>query len=305
MSLPILHAAHEAHEAHGSILEAIGEILLDGLLDTLKILPFLFLTYLLMELLEHRAGDRIKSGISRAGRVGPLVGGAVGLLPQCGFSALSAGLFSGRVITIGTLLAVFFATSDEMLPIFIASAVPAGQILLILGIKFAVAVAVGFLADLLLHARVSKITVPELCAEENCHCENGILRSALHHTCHIGVFILVVNLALGALFCLVGQERIAAAVGGLPVVRELIGALIGLIPNCAASVALATLYAEGLVPLGVLIAGLLPAAGAGILVLLRTNRPRRMSIAILGALVLVGALVGILIDLTPLASLSI
>ncbi len=286
----------------GNFFATAWEIISDALLDTAKLLPFLFLTYLFMEFLEHRAGDRLKTAVGRAGRVGPLAGAALGLLPQCGFSAVAAGLYSARVVTVGTLIAVFLATSDEMIPVLLGSAVPLHRVFLLLGIKFTVAVVAGFVADLLFRTKEAP-HMTDICEEEHCHCEKGIFRSALHHTLHIVLFVLAVNLALGTVLTLVGQERIAVLVGGLPILRELLGALIGLIPNCAASVALASFYAAGVVPAGVMLAGLLPGAGAGLLVLVRTNRPRRQTVFLLLALVLIGTGVGVLFDLTPLGAL--
>lgn len=299
MTPTLLHAA--AGEP-ATFPQIAGGILLDAVLDTLKILPFLFLTYLFMEFLEHKAGDKLKTAVQKAGRVGPLAGGALGLLPQCGFSAVAAGLYSGKVITVGTLLAVFLATSDEMLPVLLGSAIPVKQVFVILGIKFLTAILVGFVADLIFRKRQRELHVTDICEEEHCHCENGIFRSALHHTLHITLFLLLINLALGTVFTLVGQERIAAAVGEMPVLREMLGALVGLIPNCAASVAIATLYAKGAIPVGVMLAGLLPGAGTGILILARTNRPKRETAAILGVLFAVGVLVGVLFDLTPIGA---
>lgn len=296
-----LNTVLHAHAADGAFLAVAWGILADALLDTAKLLPFLFLTYLFMEFLEHRAGDRLKSAVGKAGRVGPLAGAVLGLLPQCGFSAVAAGLYSARVVSVGTLIAVFLATSDEMIPVLLGSAVPVSRVFLLLGVKLVVAVIAGFAADLLFRTKEPP-HVTDLCEEEHCHCEKGIFRSALHHTLHIVLFVFVINLALGATLTLLGQERIAAFVGGLPVLREFFGALIGLIPNCAASVALASLYAAGVVPAGVMLAGLLPGAGAGILVLARTNRPRRQTVYILLALLLIGTAVGVLFDLTPLCT---
>ena len=288
----VLHIA----DASGGFWHVAWEVLADALLDTAKLLPFLFLTYLFMEFLEHKAGERLKEAVGKAGRVGPLAGAVLGLLPQCGFSAVAAGLYSARVITLGTLLAVFLATSDEMLPVLLGSAVPIRQVPVLLGIKLLVGVLVGFGADLLFRKKQEPPHVTDLCEEEHCHCEKGIFRSALHHTLHIILFVFAINLVLGAVWSAVGEERLAAFVGGIPVVRELLGALIGLIPNCAASVALASLYAKGVIPVGVMMAGLLPGAGAGVLVLLRTNRPKRQSVFILIALFVIGAAVGILLD---------
>ena len=283
-------------------MKIVLDVLLDALLDSLKLLPFLFLTYLLMEFLEHKAGEKTRAAMTKAGHVGPLVGAALGLLPQCGFSAAAAGLYAGRVVTVGTLLAVFLATSDEMLPIFLGEGVSLRIILIVLGCKFVIALAVGFTADLVVRRRPDEQGMVDLCQQEHCHCENGIVRSALHHTLHIFLFVLLINLALGGLFAAVGGARVAAMMNRLPVLGECVAALIGLIPNCAASVAVATLYVEGVIQAGAMLAGLLTGAGAGLLVLFRTNRHHwRENLLIVAALFVVGILFGSLIDLTGLA----
>lgn len=277
-------------------------VLLHGALDSLKVLPFLFLTYLLMELLEHKAGDGVKNAVGKAGRFGPLVGGALGLLPQCGFSAVAAGLYAGRVVSVGTVLAVFLATSDEMIAVFAGNGVPVRQILAVLGVKLLVAVLVGFVADLLLRRRAEPPHVEDFCEEEHCHCEKGVWRSALHHTLHIFLFVLAVNLLLGFLLELWGEENIAALMREIPVLGELIAALIGLIPNCAASVAIATMYAKGVISAGAMLAGLLTGAGSGLLVLFRTNHRLRENLQIVAVLLLVGVLFGTLFHHTGLAA---
>lgn len=279
----------------------ILHVLLHALKDSAMILPFLFLTYLLMELLEHKAGDGVKKAISKAGRLGPLAGGALGLVPQCGFSAVAAGLYAGRVVTVGTVLAVFLATSDEMIPVLLGAGIPVGRVLTILGIKLVIAVGIGFLADLLLMRRAEPLHVESFCEEEHCHCEQGVWRSALHHTLHVFVFVLLVNLLLGFLLELVGEEALGSLMRDVPVLGECIAALIGLIPNCAASVAIATLYAKGVISAGAMLAGLLTGAGAGLLVLLRTNRHLKENLLFMAALLLVGVVFGVLLNVTGLA----
>ena len=285
-------------------MEHLLHILLHGLLDSLKLLPFLFVTYLLMEILEHKAGNGVQKAISRAGKAGPAIGGLLGLIPQCGFSTALAGFYAGRVVTPGTLLAVFLATSDEMLPIFIgAEGVSARQILTVLGLKLGIALLVGFLTDLLLRGRLAPLHVEELCAEEHCHCEKGIRRSALHHTLHIFAFVLIINILLTGAFEWLGEERIALAVNSIPVLGTVIAALIGLIPNCAASVAIATLWTRGVISGGAMLAGLLTGAGAGLLVLFRTNKHPKENLLLLLALLFCGVFFGCLLDLTGLAAL--
>ncbi len=284
-------------------LHEAWHILSHAFVDALKILPFLFFTYLLMELLEHKAGERVERAVAKAGRAGPLIGGVLGLLPQCGFSAAAAGFFSGRVVTVGTLLAVFLATSDEMIAVFLGEGLPPKTVLVVLAVKLAVALLAGLLADLLLGKRQGHLHVEELCHEEGCHCEKGVLRSSLHHTLQIFSFILIINIALGVVLHLVSAEQLAAALGGVPVLSQLAAALVGLIPNCAASVAVATLYARGVLSAGAMLAGLLTGAGVGLLVLFRTNKHVRENLVFVGALLLIGVAVGCLFDHTGVAAL--
>lgn len=285
------------------MIEEILHIFSHGTLDSLKLLPFLFLTYLLMEFLEHKAGDGVQKIISRAGRAGPVAGGALGLVPQCGFSAAAAGLYAGRVVTPGTLLAVFLATSDEMLPVFLGEGVPVSRILTVLGLKFVIALLVGFITDFLLRCHIRDMHVEELCEDEHCHCERGILRSALHHTLHIFIFVLIINILLTGAFEFIGEERIALLVNSVPILGTVLAALVGLIPNCAISVAIATLWTHGVISGGAMLAGLLTGAGAGLLVLFRTNKRLKENLLLVSVLFGAGILFGCLLDLTGLATL--
>ena len=284
--------------------EIVWHIFSHALIDSIWLLPFLFLTYLAMELLEHKAGDKLRNVISRAGRTGPLWGGLLGLVPQCGFSAASAGLFAGGVITPGTLLAVFLATSDEMLSIFLSANISPVKIITVLGIKLAVAVLVGVVADMILGKRQRKLEISEHCENENCHCgERGVWLSSIIHTVQIFAFIFAINLALTTAFELIGEQNIAAILVKIPVLDVVIAAMVGLIPNCAASVLIATLWTKGLISGGAMIAGLLTGAGAGLLVLYRTNKRLKENLLMTVLLVAVGILTGVLLDLCGLASL--
>jgi hypothetical protein len=304
--------------------------------DTIGILPFLFLSYLLMEWLEHRAGERAACVLKRSGKVGPLLGGLIGVVPQCGFSASAAGLYAGRVISIGTLLAVFLSTSDEMLPILISHRAPIGTILLILGVKVLIAAVAGFTVDLLWrpsrhpshghahghahghghdhehhdhshdHAHHCEhgdgerpqTAIHEMCESEGCHCERGIFLSALIHTLKIFGFILLITFLFTALIETVGEDRLGTLLSSLPVIGQLIAGLIGLIPNCAASVVITQLYLEGLISMGCMMSGLLVGAGIGVLVLFRVNhRHMRDNVILVGILYAVGVLAGVLVDL--------
>ena len=220
-------------------MEMLMDVFADGLLDSLKLIPFLFVTYLLMEYLEHKTNTRTRAVIRKAGRLGPLAGSIVGVFPQCGFSAAASNLYAGGVITTGTLLAVFLSTSDEMLPIFVSEAVDLRIILMILGLKVIIGVITGFLVDFIFRFRPSTIRYKEIhsmCESEHCGCEEGVFRSALKHTLKIFGFIFIFSVVLGLLVTLGGEDRIASLLAGYPLAGPLVAGIVGLIPNCASSV---------------------------------------------------------------------
>ena len=292
------------------------DVLLDAALDTLYLVPFLFVTYLIMEWLEHRAGERAQQAMRRAGAAGPVVGALVGAVPQCGFSAAAATLYAGRVVTLGTLVAVFLSTSDEMLPIFIAAQVPLGTMARIVGAKVLVGVVAGLLVDLAARAArrtAEPVRIHDLCEQDHCHCHDAhgadghgggsrvILRSALSHTLQVTAFVFLVSLALDAAVELVGEEGLSAFLGASPALSVFAAALVGLIPNCAASVVIAQLYVEGMLGAGALFAGLLVGAGVGLLVLVRANRPARQNVAIIALLYVIGVVCGLAVNALGIA----
>lgn len=309
------------------ITHLIGHVLEHSIEDTLYLIPFLFVTYLAMEWLEHKAGDKAEEAVRRAGAAGPVVGALVGIVPQCGFSAAAATLWAGRVITLGTLFAVFLSTSDEMLPIFLAEQVAPATILKIMGVKLMIGMVMGFVVDAVIRlARRDreKLRIHELCERDRCHCngdcetceqqpelaydfehdeerehhhEGGsILRSALKHTVQVTVFIFIITLVLDGALELVGEDALAAFLGSNPALSVLGSALVGLIPNCAASVVIAQLYVEGALGAGAMMAGLLVSAGVGLLVLFRTNRRLRQNLIVLAGLWATGVFWGLIIS---------
>lgn len=302
--MALLHT-HAEGELVSSVFE---EIFLHGLLDTLKIIPFLFLTYLLMEFIEHRAGEKAERFMQRAGVFAPVVGGALGAVPQCGFSAAASNLFAGRVISIGTVIAVFLSTSDEMLPILISGRVPVGTVALVVLYKALVGILVGLAVDLvmrLMRKDPEKINIDAICDEDNCHCERGIWYSALHHTATISIFVLIITLAINALVFFVGEENLGSIMYGKPVISHIIAAVFGLIPNCAASVALTTLCTEGLITAGTMMSGLFSGAGVGLLVLFKVNKQIKENLLIVGIVLAAGVIFGLIGDLIFPASLFI
>lgn len=282
------------------------DVILDTLLDTAKLLPFLYLAYLFMEFLEHHAGGKTERLLAKSGRVGPLWGGLFGIVPQCGFSAASSGLYAGRLITTGTLIAVYLSTSDEMLPIMISHGIFPYKLLLA---KFVIGVLAGFSVDLIAgifrrkHPIADEAKIEDICEREHCHCGDHIALSALKHTLRITAFLLVITFLLNTAVYLIGEDRLAAVVGNKPVLANLLAAVVGLIPNCASSVVLTELYLSDVISVGALLSGLLVNAGVGLLVLFRNNRPVRDSFRVLAILFGVGILAGLLIDLTPIAGI--
>ncbi len=280
-------------------MEMLREVLEDGLFDSLKLVPFLFVTYLLMEYLEHKTSTRARAAIRRAGRLGPFAGSIAGVFPQCGFSAAASNLYAGGVITTGTLLAVFLSTSDEMLPIFISEAVDIRILLLILGLKVVFGVITGFLVDFIFRFRPSAIRYKEIhsmCESEHCGCEEGVFRSACKHTLKIFGFIFVFSVVLGLLVTIGGEDRIASLLSGYPVLGPFLAGIVGLIPNCASSVLITQLFLNHLISFGTMMSGLLVGAGVGLLVLFRTNKRWKENLSILGMLYGSGVVWGILLD---------
>lgn len=345
-------------------LALLRDVLMDSLGDTLELVPFLFLTYLAMEALEHSAGNASERLIRRAGKAGPLVGGLLGALPQCGFSAMAATLYAGRLVTAGTLVAVILSTSDELVPVFIANQAPMGVLAAILAAKVAIGVAVGFAVDGILRAvhrtGDGHAHIHELCERAHCDCEavdrDGVaeasaasgallavpqggagnprvrmaalatgagtvpasvaapmtthahshsrrtrwlhvVRSALVHTLQVTFFIFVITFVFGLGLELVGQDALGAVFASNPVLATLIAGLVGLIPNCGASVAIAQLFLDGTLGVGPMLAGLLVSGGVGLLVLYRTNNDLRQNLVITLFIYVVGVMCGLVAGL--------
>jgi hypothetical protein len=286
----------------------LGHSLLHALGDTAKVVPFLFLSYLLMEFLEHKAGGAPERWLRTSGKVGPLFGGALGVLPQCGFSAAATGLYSARMITTGTLIAVYLSTSDEMLPILVSSGAPLPTILKLLATKLIIGIAAGFAVDgvtrLCLRGKrdEQEPQIEELCERENCACGDRFVLSALKHTAYITAFLLIFTFVLNLGIELIGEENIQGFVLGRPVLGSVLSALVGLIPNCASSVALTSLFTDGVISSGALLSGLMVNAGIGLAILFRNNRPIKDSLRVLAILFCISVFCGILIDLTTLGA---
>ncbi len=349
-------------------MDLMIDILLDAGKDTLSLVPFLLVTYLALETLEHVAGERVNGAIKRAGAAGPVVGSLLGMVPQCGFSAMTATLYAGRVVTLGTLVAVFLSTSDEMLPLLLAEQVPVQTMAMLLASKALIALVTGFIVDAAIRglrrnarahaairrtvlgiavnpahvncahddhsggdiidevaeAGVSADHIHELCERDHCGCDEdedehdrghghdhghegehehrhghdhshegtpllAIIRSAISHTVQVSVFIFLVTLILVAVLETFGESAIEQFLRGNETLAVLGSALVGLIPNCSASVVITQLYLEGALQLAPMLAGTLISAGVGYLVLFRTNRSARENAVFLVMMYVIGA----------------
>ena len=354
-------------------MDLLIDILLDAGKDTLSLVPFLLVTYLALETLEHVAGDRVNGAIKRAGAAGPVAGSLLGIVPQCGFSAMAATLYAGRVVTLGTLVAVFLSTSDEMLPLLLAEQVPVKTMAMLLASKALIALVTGFIVDAAVRglrrnarahaairrtvlgtaanpahvncahddhsggdiidevaeAGVSADHIHELCERDHCGCDEdegehghgydhdhghaderhhdhghshegapalSIIRSSISHTVQVSVFIFLVTLVLVAVLETFGESAIEQFLLGNETLAVLGSALVGLIPNCSASVVITQLYLEGALQLAPMLAGTLISAGVGYLVLFRTNRSARENALFLVMMYVIGAGWGLILS---------
>lgn len=277
------------------------DILLDATIDNVKILPFLFLTFLLMEYLEDKMQDKTRKKLKDAGKLGPAIGGVVGVIPQCGISAASSNLYAGRVISMGTLIAIYLSTSDEMLPIMISEAAAPSLIGMVLLSKVIYGIVAGFIIDFVISKILKKeekeIDIHHFCEHEHCECGHGILIPAIKHTIRIFIFLFVISIALGVVIEYFGLESISKSIFSNTFVGPVISGIVGLIPNCAASVLITELFLEGAISFGTMMGGLFVGAGVGLLVLFKVNESKKENFTIVGLLYIIGVFGGILLNL--------
>lgn len=288
-------------------MELFVDALLDALIDSVKMLPFLYLAYLLIEWLERHHGARIEGALAGGGRWGFVPGSLLGCVPQCGFSAVASNLYASRVITPGTLLAVFIATSDEAVPLLAAEPSKWPSLVVLLSCKAVFGMVGGALLDVPLRHVLPKSLYGGYAGhadEVDCHEEHeehcGIWMAALRHTLEIFVFILLFSLIIGLLFAWIGEDAITSVLAGMGVLQPMLTALVGLVPNCAASVLLAQLYIQGAISFGSLFAGLTAGAGVGLAVLWRVNPSWKQNLFMTGLLWAVGAVAGMLLQMVAL-----
>lgn len=273
------------------------DIILDTLIDSLKLLPFLFIAFLLMEYFEHKIKGKSKEKIEKAGKCGPFFGGLLGAIPQCGFSVLATNLYATRIITLGTLISIYLSTSDEMLLILISEKVDTNIIIKILLFKVIIGILAGFVIDLIIRKKNTKKVVEEFCKHSHCDCEHSLIRSTFKHTLNIFVFLFVTSLILHFGMHYFGESIIEKILLKESIFGPFISSLIGLIPNCASSVILTKLFAAGIITLPSLISGLLTGTGVALLVLFKVNKNIKENISILLLLYLIGSITGVILSI--------
>ena len=277
------------------------EVILDTIIDSLKLIPFLLVAFLIIELLEHKLNNKTKNIITKSKKVGPIIGSLLGVIPQCGFSVMATNLYITRIITLGTLISIYLSTSDEMLIIMISEKVQISLILKILLIKIFFGIVYGLIIDKIINKKKKdKETNYELCDEEHCDCNHSILLSAIKHTLHITLFIFIITLIINTIFTLLGDNYLSKILLNNSILSPFITSLIGLIPNCAASVILTELYLNSSISLGALIGGLLTSSGSSLLVLIKNNKNKKENLSIILLLYALGVLSGIIIELISL-----
>ena len=272
------------------------EIILDTIFDCLKILPFLFIAFLIIEFFFFFLSHKSENTIKKAGKFGPLIGSILGALPQCGFSVLATNLYITRIISLGTLIAIYLSTSDEMLPILIAEKAPLNSILLLVAIKIIIGLVCGFIIDLIIRKEEPKEHF-EICKHDHCDCEHGIIIPAIKHTLKTLIFIFIITFILNAAFHYIGEDNIKHIFDKTNFFTPFIAGLIGLIPNCGSSIILTELYIAEILPLSSALAGLLANSGVALLVLFKSNPDIKENVKIIGIIYFISVITGLLLKI--------
>lgn len=271
-------------------------IIIDTLIDGIKLVPFLFLAFLFIELLEHKFSNHTKEIVKKSGKFGPIIGAILGAIPQCGFSVMATNLYVTRIITMGTLISVYLSTSDEMLPIMLSHGESFFLILEIIVIKIIVGILFGFLIDFIFKNNPHQGQDYDICEYEHCNCNKGIIRSVIKHTFNIFIFILLVEFVLNIVMEFGVRDILIDIFRNNHILTLFLSSLIGLIPNCGSSVIITELYLDGIISFSSLVAGLLAGSGVAILVLFRSNKNLKENLKILGLIYFIGVVSGMFIE---------
>ena len=272
------------------------DVVLETIIDSLKLLPFLFITFLLMEYLEHKTLKKNQKIIEKAGKLGPFFGSILGAFPQCGFSVAATNLYVIRIISLGTLISIYLSTSDEMLPILLSEKASLGLIFEIIIIKVIVGMFFGFIIDLFMKKKEENIDIHDFCHEEHCDCDHGIVKSSIKHTLNIFIFLLIISFFINICFEYLSEDILSNLLLKKSIFGCFITSLIGLIPNCGASVIITQLYLNNAISFAAMISGLLTGSGVAILVLFKVNKEKKENIKILSLIYFIGVFVGLLLQ---------
>lgn len=285
-------------------MEILLHTLKHTILDSIGILPFLFISYLIIELIEHKASSKIKNALSKSGKMGSIIGAIFGVFPQCGFSVTASTLYAGRIITVGTLVAVFISTSDEAIPVLLSNPSSISKIIPLILVKVCFAILVGLFIDFVI-AKKQKINeiqceseehIHEMCEHCNCEKEN-LFVSAIKHTISVFLFIFVFSFVLNGIIELIGEENLSKLLLTGNILQPVVAGLIGIIPNCAASILLTELYIDGTISFASVISGLSVGAGVGMIVLLKENKNMKENIKIILGTFTISVLFGIILEI--------
>ena len=277
------------------------EIILDTILDSLKLIPFLFVAFLIIELIEHKLTDKNKNILIKSKKIGPILGSLLGAVPQCGFSVMATNLYVTRIITLGTLISIYLSTSDEMLIVMLSENIDISIIIKIILIKIIFGIIYGLIIDkIAINKKTKEEENYEICNDKHCDCKHGIVLSSIKHTIHITLFIFIITLILNTIFNYVGEDYLSKIFLTNTIFGTFITSLIGLIPNCASSVILTELYINNSISIGALIGGLLTSSGTSLLVLFKNNKNIKENLKIVLLLYSLGVISGIIIELITL-----
>lgn len=274
------------------------DIIKDTLIDGIRLIPFLFIAFLIIEIIEHKLTKKSKKIISKSGKFGPIIGSILGIFPQCGFSVMATNLYVTRIITLGTLISIYLSTSDEMLPILISEKVDANIIIKILLIKVLIGILCGFIIDVIIRKTHKKEKETyDICEKEHCHCNKGIIKSSIIHTLKTLIFIMLISFILNIILETLGENNLSKIFMKNTLFGPFFASIVGLIPNCGASVMITELYLNNAISLGSTIAGLLTGSGVAILVLFKSNKNIKENISILLTIYFIGTISGVIIEL--------
>ncbi len=272
------------------------EVIKDTIIDTLKLIPFLWLTFYLIEVIEHKYQKKSQKIIKKSGKYGPILGGILGCFPQCGFSVMATNLYITKIISLGTLISIYLSTSDEMLPILLSEKSDIKTILSIIGVKVLIGIIAGIIIDLILKKR-KEHSIQEICEHEHCHCEKSILASSIHHTLNTIIFILITSFFINILMNYGLEQYLKNIFHTSSILTPFLSSLIGLIPNCGASIILTELYLNHILSFSSLISGLLTGSGVALLVLFKNNKNTKENLFILFLIYTIGVFSGLILTI--------